>query len=186
MPPVIRNKNLPLFEDVLNELKESGELDQFNKFITYALFLTKKFNLKEMYDRLSREGVTCNMAALPYTVNEDMSDIKFVVKKLKSESRWEPNSGLALEALNRAYRRHDKDIYEKLLSEGIEWQPRNFYVAVKFKTVFGLQRVVKRLQEKGLLDTDNTEITAAYKLAKLLKDSRKFEELKVWIRPETA
>ena len=186
MPPVIRNKNLPLFEHVLNELKESGELHQFNKFIAYALILTKKFNLKEMYDRLSREGVTCNMAALAYTVNEDMSDIKFVVKKLKLEFQWEPNSDLALEALNRAYRRHDKDIYEKLLSEGIEWQPRNLYVAVKFETVFGLQHVMKRLQEKGLLDTDNTEIIAAYKLAELLKDNRKFEVLKEWIRPETA
>ena len=57
---------------------------------------------------------------------------------------------------------------------------------MKFETVFGLQRVVKRLQEKGLLYTDSTEITAAYKLAELLKDSRKFEVLKEWIRPETA
>ena len=181
LPAVIRNKNIPLFKQVLQELKKRGELDQSNKFIAYALILAKKLNLKEMSDRLINEGLTCNMAALPYAVGEDLLDIDIVVNELKTESKWEPNSDLALEALNRAYRRHDKSIYEKLLLEGIVWQPRSLYVAVKYETVFGLQRVVKQLNERGLLDSDNAEIAAAYALAMSLTDSRKCVVLKEWL-----
>ena len=184
LPPLVRRdkQNLPLFQQVVQELKKSGLLDPTDKYIAYALVLAKKLNIKSICDILTAEGVSFNMAALVYTVNEDLSDIEDLISELKSNDKWNPDSDVALEALNRAYKRHDKSIYDKLLSEGIAWKSRSLIVAVQFETVYSLGLTVNQMKERNFLESSHEDIQRAVEMAKSLKDRRKFNLLSKFIK----
>ena len=165
---------------VIKSLKSSGELNPDNKEIARAFVWSIEYKDKTMYNKLVEAGLVLSIACLVPAVEYFYcsATLEHVISGLKETKRWDPEHDLASEALNLANKRQDKSAYNRLISEGVTWKPRNLYVAVQFETVYGLKQVIKQLKDRNLLHFSNEEIRNAVSQAMVMKDKRKYSLLK--------
>ena len=167
-------------ENIVEQLKALDRFDPFDKNIARALVWATEYSDSSMCDRLHEAGLSFNMASLVAAVeiSFSLSTLKTVIYHLKTNDIWEPKSDFALEALNKAYKRQDKIVYERLLSEGIEWTPRNLFLATKWESVCCLKKVLTMLSEKKMLHSSCPEIQEAISLARSYKSGEKYKAIK--------
>ena len=165
---------------IIRSLKAAGKFNPSNKYIARAFVWSLECADKKIYNQLIQEGVELSMACLASAVERFISlpTLENVIAGLKVEKKWNINDDFALEALCVANKRPDKAAYMRLISEGINWNPRSLYIAVECETVYGLKQVIKQLKDKSVLEVSNVDIQAAVSLASSLKDSRKYRVLK--------
>ena len=171
------------FPDEVNEIFETvsqnREFGPDDEFFNRALIFAIQKNDRLWQDKLAKIGIQLNMVCLMHAVDPVFypSTFELVVKGIKAKNNWNCNCDDALRSLNKAVKRRDKHVFERLLAEGLHWKTRNLCVAVQHETVWGLKQVVKYMRSVNLLDTQDVEIKNAVQLANSMKDKRKFSLL---------
>lgn len=171
-------------EKIMTFLKSRNLFDPLDINLARTLVWSTEYRDESYVKWLLDVGLCFNMACLIAAVERSfsLSTLEIVIDNIKSCDKWNTSCDHALEALNAAWNRQDKTVYEILMNEGIEWAPRNLIVATQNETLEELKQVLLKMDEKHMLDSSCSEIQVALSLAKSFKNRQKYREIRKFVQ----
>ena len=121
LPPAVETRQLDLVKDVIKELKDQGKWDPTVRSCAKAMLQVLRQDLKDIFDVLVLDGITCTMDLLSLIMAESnitVKELENLATHISDFGNWQPNSVSMQSALIQAFQREDKSIFNFLIANG--------------------------------------------------------------------